>query len=283
MITGFRLINNNHLVSVKDLMLQEDISIYKNLQEYSELKSVQYSDYIVPNSFLTKTLFEKFFYNYKYKIIDKLDLNDLFEKSQFKISNEKEYDIGFICSNFSRDVKNIRLIKQIFLDSSIKHLKKILIGQNCDIIIENNNDFNIFCAGFLNKAEVVEQLSKIKILLIPSIIESYSISAIEGYESGCVVLSNVNCGVSNFMDPFYILDNLEKINWIEKINTILDNFKYFQDIFKINYKKSQSVTKFFRNYKFQYTRHTILFVTIDMPNIGGASTNTLRLFLNFFK
>jgi hypothetical protein len=282
MITGFRLINNNNLISVKDLLDINPINL-EDKKDKIELKSIEYCDYIIPNSFLTKTLFEKYYSKYKYKIIDNLDLNDLFKKIDFKKSNEKEFDIGFICSNFTRNVKNINFVKDLFTDPRIKNLKKIIIGQNPEYIVNKNNEYNIFCAGFLSKETTLHYLSKIKILIVPSLIESYSLVAIEGYESGSVVLTSINTGISNFMDNYFILNNFEKDKWLNKINEILNNYRYFFNIFRITYHKSESVSRFFKNYKFQYTKNTILFVSIDYPNIGGAATNTYRIFNEFRK
>lgn len=282
MITGFRLINNNNLVSVKDL-LSINSKNFEDKKDPIEIKSIEYSDYILPNSFLTKTLFENYYQKYKFKIIDNLDLNDLFEKIDFKKSDEKEYELGFICSNFTRNVKNIDFVKDLFTDPRIKNLKKIIIGQNPEFVINKNNDYNIFCAGFLKKNIVLEYLSKVKILIVPSLIESYSLVAIEGYESGSIVLSNINTGIANFMEKNFVMNNFNKNEWLNKINEILGNYNYFLNIFRISYAKSESVSRFFKNYKFQYTRNTILFVSIDYPNIGGAATNTYRIFNEFSK
>lgn len=279
MITGFRFINDNNAVSALEMLNISDKQIngfLDNIDKYEEL-SLEYSDFIIPNSYLIKNLFEKFFTNYKYKISDYLDLNDVFCLPQIENIKDKNFDILFICSNFKRNVKNIKFIKNLYFSPYLKNYKKALIGKDSNKYINNHDDYNILHLGFVDKIKLENILSHTKIIIIPSLIESYSLTAIEGTNANTIVLTNTNCGISYFVNKFFVLNN-NSHEWIYKIQLILENYEYFKNIFYNNYKNSLSLFNYFTNFKYKNHKKNIIFASIDCPNIGGASTNTYRLY-----
>jgi hypothetical protein len=184
----------------------------------------------------------------------------------------------FICSNFTRKVKNIDLVKKIFESEELKDLKKIVIGKNSKDFF-NESLKNLTIIDFINQEEIHKYLKKSKIVIIPSYIESYSITGIEAWENSCIPLTSINVGCNKFINKFYIIDSYEPLEWIEKIKIILKNYVYHQNTFYLNYKKGNTIDKLILNNKSNIKKN-VLFITVDTPGIGGAATNTFNLIKN---
>ena len=67
----------------------------------------------------------------------------LFHLPQIKNIKDKKFDILFICSNFKRNIKNIKFIKNLYFSPYLKNYKKALIGKDSNKYINNHDDYNI--------------------------------------------------------------------------------------------------------------------------------------------
>jgi len=130
--------------------------------------------------------------------------------------------------------------------------------------------------GFLNKKSTIKTIKKSKILLVPSLIESYSIVSIECPNT--ITLITKNSGISEFINPFFVLDSYDSDKWIEKINLILNDYDYYEQIYFNNFKTSEKLIPFL-NEKFtnKNFNENILFVATDNPFVGGAGTNVYNM------
>ena len=129
--------------------------------------------------------------------------------------NKKEYDIIFVCSNFNRIIKNSQLINKIFLDKRTYNLKKVCIGNNN---IFSNEIKNLTVLSKLSNLEVINYLSKSKIVLIPSLFDSSPNIFYEGISCGCNIITTKNVGNSSYLDKESIVNDINNINeWINKI------------------------------------------------------------------
>jgi hypothetical protein len=289
MVTGTCYINNSSIFYAKQLI--ED----KFTQEYNliEKKTIEISDYIIPNSNIMRNLI-----NNVYDIVpDQIyDLHEIYEdnlwkdivEKDFLFTNEeifklkylKKYDIVFMSSNFDRKVKNVDLIKKIFSNSLLENLNKIIIGKNSNKYFNEKEIKNLTVYDFLNQEEIIKLLRKTKIILIPSFIESYSISCIEATNNICIPLLSVNVGCNNFINDYYIVKTYGEDDWVNKILEINNNFQYHTKIFYNHYSSGNKIINILNN-NIQIKKK-VLFITVDLPGIGGAATNTLNL-VNKFK
>lgn len=278
MITGTCYISDRNIRYAQDLINNEFTEEYNKNEE----NAIKYSDHIIPNSHLMKNLLTNI-YN-----IQTDDIYDLHEIYNYELKKDitdyleldyiKKWDIIFICSNFTRKVKNIDLVKKIYESEELKDLKKIVIGKNSKDFF-NESLKNLTIIDFIDQKEIHKYLKKSKIVIIPSYIESYSITGIEAWENSCIPLTSINVGCNKFINKFYIIDSYEPLKWIEKIKIISKNYVYHQQTFYLNYKKGNSVDKLIINNK-SNNKKNVLFITVDTPGIGGSATNSFNLIKN---
>lgn len=280
----YYMITGTCYISDKNIRYGQDLINEKFEEEYNlnELTAIKYSDYIIPNSQLMKNLITNIYRIQTEKIYD---LHEIYSnKSEtdiyMKLNQDyiKTWDLIFICSNFTRKVKNINLIKNIYKSEELKYLNKIVIGKNsADFFDESIKNLTII--DFVDQEEIHKYLKKSKVLLIPSYIESYSITCIEAWENSCIPITSINVGCNKFINKYYIVDNYEIIKWIEKINTIVKNYLYHYKTFYLNYIQGNTIDQLLL--KNQSTnKKNVLFITVDTPGIGGAATNTFNLINN---
>jgi len=300
MITGTCYINNSNIINGNNLIIN------KFSQEYNliEKKTIEVFDFIIPNSNIMKNLITNI-----YGIIpDEIyDLHEIYEDNKFNINDIssflikpnkllsydyiKEYDIIFISSNFDRKVKNIDLIKQIYLDNRLENLSKIVVGKNSCKYFDTNEIKNLTILDSMTQEEIVYLMRKSKIILIPSYIESYSITCIEATNNNCIPLLSINVGCNNFINQYYIVQSYFVEDWVNKIIQINNNYVYHTKIFHNFYFNGNKILNLITKHIHTYTRtelvsdnfnkKKVLFVTVDVPGAGGAATNTLNLINNF--
>jgi glycosyltransferase involved in cell wall biosynthesis len=272
MITGCNYINNDNLIDSLTL-LNHPIDIHtKNSMEKI---TVNIADVIVPNSDLTKNIFE---HCYKTHINDFIDLHEIFKINDTISQNKnRTYDISFICSDFNRKVKNINFIKNIFYDNSLKKYNKICIGKNSENIINSDLNYNVVCKDFMTQNEIIAILNNSKIVLVASLIETYSITAVEATQCGCIVLSNKNSACSSTFNKFFVLDSYDLNEWTNKISTILNNYVYFKNIFINDYCQTRPIENLWSKPLSNNKKINIVCCSIDIPYIGGCATNTYRI------
>lgn len=290
MITGTCYINNDNVLSGEQIINDDFISEYNKLEK----KSIEVSDYIIPNSILMKNVIKNI-----YKIIpnDIFDLHEIYINNIFSDKNKisrlltddkiiglnfyKKYDILFLSSNFDRKVKNTDLAIEIMSDVRLEKFNKLVIGKNSVKYFNLTQYKNIEIRDFTNQEQIIKLIRQCKIMLIPSHIESYSISCIEATNNTCIPLLSKNVGCNNFINHNYIVNTYKSDDWVNKIIEITNNYIYHTKIFYNNYKNGNKILDIF-NYekKFNYKKK-VLFVTVDIPGNGGAATNTLNLINNF--
>lgn len=272
-ITGCCYINNTNLVDCSTY-LRKPIMVHD--MDAMEKQTVQIADVIIANSQLCKNLFEHTYHMYLRNFVD---FHDIFKlKNAQPNNNDRKYDISFICSNFDRKVKNPDLIKSIFNNEKLKKYVKICIGSKSDKYIINNESNKVFTKDFSDQDKIIDVLNNSKIVLVPSYIETYGISAIEATKCGCITLLTKNAGCTATMNRYFVIDSYDEKEWIDKIETILQNYHYFKNIFYNDYEKTPTVDHLFNDY-FNYCNQkiNIIFSSIDIPFIGGAATNLYRL------
>lgn len=288
MITGTCYINNNNILNGEQIINNDFTSEYNLIEK----KSIEVSDYIIPNSILMKNVIKNI-----YKIIpdDIFDLHEIYENNIFntKISKlltnnkifelnfYKKYDILFLSSNLDRKVKNTDLVIKILSDVKLENFKKLVIGKNSSKYFNDKQFKNIEICDFLNQDQIIKLMRQCKIILIPSYIESYSITCIEATNNTCIPLLSKNVGCNNFINDNYILNTYEPEDWINKIIEITNNYTYHTKIFYNNYNDGNKILDIFKyNNKLNHKKK-VLFVSVDIPGNGGAATNTLNLINNF--
>lgn len=295
MITGTCYINNDNIINANQLINEEFDGNFNPIEK----KTIEMSDYIIPNSNIMVNIIKNIYKINPNKIYDLHEIYESHIDSKNILTNSKlltdsyikTFDVIYISSNFTRKVKNAEFAKKIFFNDKIKHLKKLAIGKNsrdlfnCESIDITN--YNITVCDFLTQEEIFQYIKKSKIILIPSHIESYSISCIEASLNTCIPLLSINVGCNNYINEFYINKSYDENEWVDKINIIIGNYIYHTKIFFNNYKNQNKILNLCDNHllvneKKKKKKKKVLFVTVDVPGIGGAATNTLNL-VNCFK
>ena len=274
MTTGCLHIHNKNLVNATSILRSETFGTT------TEDETIQISDGVVANSQLSKNLLEHI---YHAQFDNFVDLHEIFTLSAPK-DMPRIYDICFICSNFNRKVKNVDLVKEIFNSDPMKKYQKICIGKDSMKYISTKESVNITYKDFINQSEIISILSQTKIVLVPSYMESYSITAIEATQCGCLVLSTPNAACTSTMHPYFVINSYLAKDWIQKINGILQNYSYCQKIFYNAYDSTPPITELFSQ-KLEPVKKpiNIIFGSVDIPYVGGAGTNLYRLIKAFGK
>ena len=239
------------------------------------------SDYILFNTNIMKNVFTKCYPLFKYKFCQfPLDLTNMMSYKLVNTPTERIYDICVITSRFDRDIKNIKLIKDIFSDKSISHMKKLAIG------LYSNNTVgmydNVTTFSLIEHKKVLEYISQCKILIMPSYFESASIVVREALLNNCLILSSNNIGLSDRLSEFFLCKSvLNKKEWIEKIHIIVNNFDVIKNVTVLEYDQTDKqivniLDNMYTNYK-PHIKCNILVTSVDTPYIGGSGTNSYRI------
>jgi glycosyltransferase involved in cell wall biosynthesis len=212
--------------------------VFKNTELIPDvIKKLTLSEKIIVNSNLSKNIllnynnkanidiaYTSFLINSN-KYCDFLDLKN----KQNNDWDNRIYDIGFIASCCNRNVKNIKLFKEIVNNEIFNSDVKLIIGKNSS----NHSDIkNSICFDLLKHNEVLEKLKKTKLIIISSIYESLSNLMIESIMCGCNILISDTIGGREFINDDCVANNLNdfihKANILKKnkINCIKDNFNY---------------------------------------------------------
>lgn len=278
-ITGSKYISTNNLSAVEYLN-----STKRSINELDddELYCLNVSDYIIPNSELTHNIFLKMFPEFKVKYTKIFGFEPLFsneDDNETETKNTKIHDIVVVSSRFNRNVKNIGLINKIFSHQLLKSYNKACIGMNSNKFIKEANAHY----GLKNHSDTMKILKQSKILLITSKYESFSLTLLDGVNSDCIVLSNINVGSSKYLDENYVIDNENSETWASKIITILKNYEYHKKIFKFNKPviKINEIIEYLFNYEYKLNKKNIVFVSVDKPYKGGCGTNTYNMIKSF--
>jgi|UniRef100_A0A6C0J2Z4 glycosyltransferase involved in cell wall biosynthesis len=256
-------------------------------EDYLEKTAIKCSTMTIPNSGISKNIFEHFYPTCKHKFSVPWDMYELFntQKNNNPLkSNSKNYDIVFVCSRYDREIKNVALIKDIYEDPRLDCLKKVCIGIDSNKFIKEKN--NIYHFGFLSKEEVNSVLLQSKIICIPSFMESYSITNREALNNNCISICTSNVGNATTMHKFFLCSNVYDTNeWIQKILCILDNYSYYKNLAKSAYFEKSIKTceyvKFLSKEPLSrlsmHGKQNIVVASVDLPYIGGSGTNSYNI------
>ena len=252
--------------------------------DYIEQLAITCSEKVLPNSGITKNIFEYVYPLSKHKFNTVWDMHEIFETSKKdydKSSLNKIYDIIFISSRYDREIKNINLVKRIYSDKKLKNYKKACIGIDSEKYISKSD--NITHLGFLQKEEVEKALALSKIIIITSFMESYSITNRESINNNCISLISKNVGNGFNMHDFFLCNSVyEEEEWVNKIKTILLNYNYFSRLSqsRSNFEtplKTLQVVRDLRNESFLSKKINVLIVSVDLPYVGGSGTNSYNI------
>jgi glycosyltransferase involved in cell wall biosynthesis len=268
MVTGCGYINNNNLISVDELLSSP---FPLELKIFDEKTAIRVSDKIIPNTPLMANILE---HCYLTKISDPIDLHEIFRLESLPDQN-RIYDMVFIASDLGRKVKNTELLKNIYHSPRLVSFNKLVIGKNSQSLIGSDFNINLKCLEFMDQNSILNILKQTKIVIVCSLIESYSIVAVEASQMGCIVLASQNAACSSMMNQFFVINDYLLDNWISRIELILSNYSYYQTIYSTRFFETSPMTSLLTSPDMTPLR--IIFVSVDIPYIGGCATNTYRM------
>lgn len=278
-ITGSKIMSTfSPQRSIVEMLNDKSASSY---QDYLEKYAILCTDGTIPNSGLTKHLFRHIYPSLSHKMMDVWDMHEIFSPAApNKNYTDRKYDVVFISSYFSRNVKNVQLVKKIFESPKMKGVNKVCIGADSTKHIKKSRDISHF--GFLTKDSIDDVLNQAKIVIIPSFMESYSIANREAINSGCTTITTRNVGNSCNMHKFFLCESLTDENeWIDKIQTILKNFSYYKHLASnVDFTNDNKIVNFIptlTDTKNEDKPISILIASVDLPYIGGSGTNSYNL------
>jgi glycosyltransferase involved in cell wall biosynthesis len=187
-----------------------------------EKKCIDLSDIIVPNSPLARKMLLKNYGHLK-KISKAIDTSLAFNyniKNDLPHSNRK-YDVAFVCSNMSREVKNSSLALKIYKDPKIIKRKKIAIGGNSKMFSNTNLTL---VKGMSSQKEIIKLFKNTKVVICTSYYDASPNVIKEALMCGCNILVSKNCGWSTtYPKEFVCKDVYDKAEWVNKLNYLVDN------------------------------------------------------------
>ena len=289
-------VENN--ISINKLLTDSKKELLNNELLLTETKCIEISDLCLPYTNLIKVFFEKFYSNYLDKLCDSLNNaigNIIFNTEVYK--EKKEIDLIAASSNWFRKVKNLNFLLNIY--SKYPNLKKYIIGlelkeeykskENIELFQKAKSIKNLTILKRIDYNKLQKFIAKSKLLLVTSYSESGPNVIVEAYLQNCQVLSTKNIGLYNYLQSYAICKDVYNIDeWYYKINYIIDHFKNLTvpDLNLLEKKERINLIDFIEN-KITYpksvnikNKNKIVFITIDLPFVGGASTNTINLYNN---
>lgn len=173
--------------------------------------------HIIFNSQLTKDIYSalKLYYNSSivqhFNIVPEKDLKTI-------AYADRKYDIAFIASNFSRNIKNATLAGEIYIHCP--ELKKIGIGIGSEMFkdIEGTEVQNL-----ITQDAILEILSDTRLLIIPSYFDSSPSILSEAISCGCNVLISRNVGWHESIGANSVVQNFTDIQeWLTKLRLLIE-------------------------------------------------------------
>lgn len=183
--------------------------------------------YCIFNSKLTYYIFKKFYSDVYFKYII-CNTSNLYLDSKINniYNHPKNVDIIFIVSNINREVKNAKLVIDLFKHKNLEMYSKIIIGNNSKNIIKYNIK-NLKCYDLLDHDKVLYYLSISKLLVIPSYFDSSPNVLNEAIRMNCDVITSKNIGSYAKIQHELVCDDVYDINeWLNKISN------YFNTIYQ---------------------------------------------------
>lgn len=281
-------------ISVRKVLELKDKKMINYDQYIIEKKCIEFSNICLPYTKLIEIYFGFLYSKYNEKLYPFLNtaVGNIIDHTE-KIIENKSYDLIAVASNWFRKVKNLPFLIDVF--KKYPNLKKIIIG----LEINSNNDTyenkrfyediklipNLTILPKIEYSELQKYIAKSKLLLIPSISESGPNVLLEALYQNCQVISSKNIGFFNIINEKLLCNSCYDLDeWTNKINYIFKNYKKIK-IDDINYLKVIEKHKmidfisFNKNEK-KKKKIKIVFISCDVPNHGGAATNTYNLYNN---
>jgi len=197
-----------------------------------ERETVKLSDLVITHSDMAKYFFERFFPSYAGKIYSKAiwaaewiydeALNYSGSRKSFQ---ERDIDILFIASAWSRPEKNYDLVKKI--TSKCKDLKIHIIGET-----EEKMKGIVYHGTIIKREELYSFLGRTKTVVCPSLRDSAPGILFEASAMGCNIIASKNCGnwrLCNqdlLVEPFHLTGFLKNIH-LSLLKEYPDNKDYF--------------------------------------------------------
>lgn len=285
-ITGSTLITKISDENVSFIrFLQENNDKSLTYQHPIEFETMELSDLIVFNSYLTQNNFNHIYFNFNDKFVNiPLELTNVCINKSYEIQNDtpKEYDLIIVNSSYKRKIKNPDFIKELFKLPEIEKLKKVIIGHFSTETFGGLN--NTLTLNLIDNKKVYEYLSKSKILLVPSFLESAGIIIEEANYCECSIVTTRNVGLSYRIDDNFLCEDVyDKNEWENKILNILRNYESITKFYDVDYYDNNHIIEFINNIlnvKLEpiFDKEiTLMIASIDTPYIGGSATNAYRL------
>ena len=133
-------------------------------------------------------------------------------------TGKKKYDIIFVTSDVSRNVKNFTLVQKIFEKFDVNH--KILIGHN----VKHHNFKNTTVHEYLPNASLLKLLAETKILLLPSYVDAGPNVVLESLMCKTIPIMALNTGFSSLFSDKYVCKTMELEEWCMQIKNVLDTY-----------------------------------------------------------
>lgn len=219
-------------LSAKNISAQKYLISQKNIVFKDEVSAIKASDFIIPNSKIGFSLLEKH-YGKTANILEPFNTSFEINNSPKNINFDRRgYDIGFICSNFNRSVKNANLAFKIF--DYFADYKKIAIGNNSSRFKKIDN--TVVFSGKSNEF-VINTLSQTKLILCTSFYDASPNIIREAIACGCNILVSKNCGWHEVYSKESVCSDVyNKIEWLDKARALIrKNINYNVEYNKINF------------------------------------------------
>jgi len=161
--------------------------------------------------------------------------------SLLRVGTEKKYDFGYL-GRFSKE-KNPWLVIDTFKNTNFKGL---MIGSG-----EKKKIGNIEILPFMKKEDALSLISQVKVGIVPSLFESFSIATLEFLGMGIptIVSDSIVTPFDDYVIKFRCGD---KRDLFDKFIYVLDNYEYY-------IKKYRKISKIVRN---KYDKNRLLSGTI---------------------
>ena len=202
------------------------------LHSIFEKEAAKISNLIVTHSYMIRFLHERFFPSYSEKIYsDVIWFAEWIYKDALNYSGlrkpfyERDIDILFIASSWSRPEKNYKLVKEIVSNS--KGLDIHIVGEAEEKLPNAKHH------GLVTKREdLFGLLGGAKTVVCPSLFDAAPGILFEASALGCNVIASKNCGNWEICNETLLVDPFKLDNFLDKLKLSLqkkyeDNIEYF--------------------------------------------------------
>ena len=173
----------NLSVSESEKLINENVLNLLNDERVTGISNSSHTQTILDKHFSIKT--ELYYVNFIPYYPNKIPVRN---NKEF---NKRVYDYGIICSDFTRNIKNLKYICNELADNVNNNDKIIFIGKNSSKYSKLFKSSNVTCVNLVPNYLVCDYLKKIKNVIINSYYESNSNLAIQAKFNGCNVIRRI--------------------------------------------------------------------------------------------